>query len=315
MEDISRELEREIAQIKPAPHKLRGENSILIVNDFGEIRSGAFLKVLVCFFLVVSLAGGLGTVAFYRLYAKANNQKNQLKNTQDAFEKEVDRLTREKELLMARLVMTGNAGELKALTLAGKIGQAPAKKEKRSGMKKKKESNESVSTDAAPDSKVAEQEQDGSDKKKSAVSQVQSDGRKDRDEETKEPDAASVVRIGSFSLTSGRNPHELIVRFNVRNTTENSKEISGRIFCVLKPKDAPPEKWVVIPKASIMKSGVPGPYKQGHYFSISRFKPVHFTINTKAPLKDFSDASVFIFDETEKLLFKTDFDTGNNKQD
>ena len=50
MEDISRELEREIAQIKPAPHKLRRENAILIVNDFGEIRSGAFLKVLVCFF-------------------------------------------------------------------------------------------------------------------------------------------------------------------------------------------------------------------------------------------------------------------------
>jgi hypothetical protein len=64
-----------------------------------------------------------------------------------------------------------------------------------------------------------------------------------------------------------------------------------------------------------MKSGVPGPYKRGHYFSISNFKPVQFTTNTSTPLKDFSDASVFIFDETEKLLLKTTVDIGENKQD
>ncbi|MBP9597918.1 MAG: hypothetical protein KBE30_02105 [Desulfobacter sp.] len=58
MEDISRELEREIARIKPRPHKTRKENNILIINDFGEIRSGAFLKVLVYFLGVISLAGG-----------------------------------------------------------------------------------------------------------------------------------------------------------------------------------------------------------------------------------------------------------------
>ena len=56
MEDISRELEREIARIKPRPHKTRKENNILIINDFGEIRSGAFLKVLVYFFGEISLA-------------------------------------------------------------------------------------------------------------------------------------------------------------------------------------------------------------------------------------------------------------------
>jgi len=315
MEDISRELEREIAQIKPAPHKLRRENEILIVNDFGEIRSGAFLKVLVCFFLVVSLAGGLGTVSFYQLYAKANNQKNQLKNTQDAFEKEVDRLTREKELLMARLVMTGNAADLKALALAGKIDQGPLKKEKRSGMKEKKDRDESVSTDKESDGKIPEDATAGPDKKKPVARGVQPDEREDGAKKVQEPATASVVSIGSFSLASGRNARELIVRFNIRNTTKDSKEISGRIFCVLKPKDAPPEKWVVIPKASIMKSQVPGPYKQGHYFSISRFKPVQFTVTTKVPLQDFSAASVFIFDETENLLLKTTFDTGDKKQD
>ncbi|WP_020589184.1 hypothetical protein [Desulfobacter curvatus] len=314
MEDISRELEREIAQIKPAPHKMRKENSILIINDFGEMRSGAFLKVLICFFLVVSLAGGLGTVFFYRLYAKVSNQNVQLKSFREVFEKKVDRLVSEKEILMARLVVTGNVAELEALTRDGKIGQEPPpKKEKRSGMKGKMDSAESLSADATPDSKLGDDEPDESDDEKSASSRTQSDEQTDQSVEQL-PEKLSNVSIGSFSLSPGSKPHELIVRFNVRNTSENSKEISGRIFCVLKPEGAAPDKWVVIPKASIMKSGVPGPYKQGHYFSISRFKPVQFTIKTQTQLQDFSEASVFIFDEMEKLLFKTTFDTGKNKQ-
>ena len=311
MEDISRELEREIAQIKPAPHKMRKENSILIINDFGEMRSGAFLKVFVCFLLVISLAGGLGTVAFYRLYAKVNHQNIQLKNSQDVFEKKVNRLTSEKEILMARLVMTGNAAELEELTRDGKIGQDPPKKEKRSGMKGKLDGAESLSADTTPDSKIGKGERVGSENENSVSSSAQS-GERSVEQLS---DALSNVSIGSFSLSPGSNAHELIVRFNVKNTAEKSKEISGRIFCVLRPKGVTPDKWVVIPKASIMKSGVPGPYKQGHYFSISRFKPVQFTINTKTPLQDFSDASVFIFDEAEKLLFKTTFDTEKNKRD
>ena len=314
MEDISRELEREIAQIKPAPHKMRKENSILIVNDFGEMRSGAFLKVFLCFFLVISLAGGLGSVAFYRLYSKVNNQNLQLKNSQNVFEKKVNRLTSEKEILMARLVMTGNATELEALTRDGKIGQDPPKKEKRSGMKGKLDAAESLSAQTTPDSKIGKGERVGSDDEKLASSPAQSGDRADRSV-VNLSDALSNVSIGSFSLSPGSNAHELIVRFNVKNTTEKSKEISGRIFCVLRPKGATPDKWMVIPKASIMKNGVPGPYKQGHYFSISRFKPVQFTINTKTSLQDYSDASVFIFDETEKLLLKATFDIEENKQD
>ncbi len=303
MEDISKELEREIAQIKPAPYKMRKENSILIINDFGEMRSGAFLKVLVCFFMVISLAGTLGTVVFYRLYSKASNQNVQLKSSQEVFEKRVDRLTSEKEILMARLVVTGNAAELKSLTRDGKIGQDPPKKEKRSG-----------SADARPDLKVAKGKRVGPADKNSAPSRARSVERADGPV-GQLPDALSDVSIGSFSLSPGSNAQDVVVRFTIRNTTQDSKEISGRIFCVLKLKGATPDKWVVIPKSSIMKSGVPGPYKKGHYFSISNFKPIQLTINTPTPPQDFSEVSLFIFDETEKLLLKTTFDIGQNKQD
>nr|WP_320191869.1 hypothetical protein [uncultured Desulfobacter sp.] len=314
MEDISRELEREIAQIKPAPYTMRKESCILIIDAFGEIRSGSFLKVLIYIFLVISLIGGLGTAGFYWFYAKANSRNLQLISSQDANKKKIERLTNEKEILMARLVMTGNATELEALTRVGKLGQDAPKKEKRSGMKGKKESLDVLSVDIAPDSKIAEEEDIVSDNKGAAESESQAAEHADPPIQ-QSPDELSNVGIGSFSFSSGRHADELIVRFNVRNTTKKSKEISGRIFCVLKPTGATPDKWVVAPKGSVMKKGVPGPYKQGQYFSISSYKPVQFTIKTKTPLKDFSDTSIFIFDETEKLLFKTTIDTGKNKQD
>lgn len=302
MEDISKELEREITRIKPAPHKVRKANTILIINDLGEMRSGAFLKVLVWFFLAISLVGGLGTVVFYRLYSRANNQNVQLKSSQEVLKKKVNRLTGENEILMARLVVTGNAAELKALTSDGTIGQAPSKKEKPSG-----------SADATPDSRVVKGKRVELDDKISAPSLPQAVENADGPA-GQLPETSPDVSIGSFSFSQGSRAQDVVVRFNVKNTTQDSTEISGRIFCVLKPKDAIPDKWVVIPKSSIVKSGVPGPYKKGHYFSISNFKPFKFTINTPIPPHDFSEVSVFIFDETEKVLLKTAFEIGQNKQ-
>nr|WP_320017266.1 hypothetical protein [uncultured Desulfobacter sp.] len=302
MEDISKELEREIAQIKPAPHKMRKENTILIINDFGEIRSGAFLKVLIYFFLAISLVGGLGFVVFYQLYSRANNQNVQLKSSQEVLKKKVDRLTGENEILMARLVVTGNAAELKALTSDGKIGQDPPNKEKPPEV-----------ADATPDSKVAKGKRVDLDDKNSAPSRPQSVENADGPVEEL-PETSPDVSIGAFSFSQGSNAQVAVVRFNIKNTAQDSKEISGRIFCVLKPKGTTPDKWVVIPKSAIVKSGVPGPYKKGHYFSISNFKPMKFTINTSISPQDFSEVSVFIFDETEKLLLKTAFKIGQNKQ-
>ncbi|NWH06003.1 hypothetical protein [Desulfobacter latus] len=244
----------------------------------------------------------MGTVFFYRLYFKTNNQNFQLKRSQGVLKKEVDRLTSEKEMLMARLVVTGNAAELDALTRDGKIGKNPLKKEK-----------PSKSADATSDSKVANKHV-GLDDKNSAPSRSRSID--DLDTPAGQlPDTLSDLSIGSFSISPGRNAREIVVRFNIKNTTQDAREVSGRIFCVLKPKGATPDKWVVLPKSSIIKSGVPGPYKKGHYFSISNFKPIQLTITASTLPREFSAASVFVFDETEKLLLRTTFDIGQKKQD
>ena len=47
MEDISRELEREIARSKPKPYIQDRRTRLIIVDDFGEMKSGDHFKTLV----------------------------------------------------------------------------------------------------------------------------------------------------------------------------------------------------------------------------------------------------------------------------
>ncbi|MBP9597919.1 MAG: hypothetical protein KBE30_02110 [Desulfobacter sp.] len=118
-------------------------------------------------------------------------------------------MTSDKELLMARLVVTGNTGELEALTLAGKIGQDPPKQEERSGMKGKKETIEFLSTDATPDLDIDKDERVELDDKNSAPSRSQSVDNADPSVEQL-PDALPNVSFGSFSLSSGRNAQDVV---------------------------------------------------------------------------------------------------------
>ena len=112
-----------------------------------------------------------------------------------------------------------------------------------------------------------------------------------------------VVSVEKFSVVHGAGKEQLVVKFNIRNITEESKEISGRIFAVLKPEGSTEKDWVVVPNASL-EDGVPTPYRKGQYFSISRFKPVRFTIKNQALADSFKRASVYIFSDDGSLLFK-----------
>ena len=311
MEDISRELEREIARTKPKPYNRPKGKNILIVNDFGELKSGNYLKAVVYFFLVVSVVASLGATGFYWLYSQTKLQNNQLETSVSNLEEKVQRLTGEKELLMARLVVTGNVSELE--TMPEDVQPKLPQKEKRQGMIDKPDQGplEDASGDMIEhdkklfsESKVPDSLQDPA----GQSAQVEQEWAETLSDHT------GSVTVDNFSLSRGSSRQQVVVRFDLKNTTENSREISGRIFCVLRPENADSSQWVVTPKASL-KDGIPGPYRKGHYFSISRFKPVQFTISTGTPPEKFTTASIYIFDETEMLLFKTTFKPGITEQD
>ena len=107
MEDISRDLEREIARSKPKPYKQDRKTRVFIVDDFGLMKSGEYLKSLVTILSIISLVCFVAAVLFYNLYSGLSQDADFTENKLVLAEKQVDELIKEKEVLMARLVISG----------------------------------------------------------------------------------------------------------------------------------------------------------------------------------------------------------------
>ncbi len=299
MEDISRELEREIARAKPSPYKASREKRILVVDDFGELKSGGYLKVLVYLFSITSIVGILGTAGFFFLYTGLARESAQLNQELSGLEKKLTTLTNEKEILMARLVISGKEPVLNTQKTVLASSVAKAKPKIKSGTKplpqkisEKKDSGKKVDMEPKTGKVIAKAKPlavAGTNDLQSAVGQKQ------------------AIAIEKFTVTRTGADGDLAVRFDIRNLSKKPGGISGRIFTVLKPDNSMESKWLVVPAAPL-KNGIPSLYRRGQYFSISRFKPVQFTIKNQANPNLFKKASIYIFNDDGDLMFKSIID-------
>ncbi|MCP3943357.1 MAG: hypothetical protein GY710_17985 [Desulfobacteraceae bacterium] len=295
MEDISRELEKEIAQSKPSPYKKSRKKRILVVDDLGEIKSAGHLKVLIYLFLVISIICFFAVSGFYYLFSNQIFENKLLKSKLTGLEEKFNRLVNEKEVLMARLVISG-----KALGIQTRHPLATAK-EKKSGIKEK------------PDPKIVNTAQ-----KTAVASRVKELTAMVGAVETKEDknvgldqavlksnvSAQQMVAIEKFTVTRDGVDGDLLVRFDIRNVSDKSGGVSGRIFTILKPESKSQEEWLVVP-AVPLKKGVPSQYRKGQYFSIAHFKPVKFRIKNQAGPDFFKKAAIYIFNENGALMFES----------
>lgn len=114
---MSKELEKEIARSKPKPYKKDRKLRILIVDDFGEMKAGEYLKTLIMILSAMSVFCFGAAVFLYYLYADLSRDINPVKNRIVLAENKVIELTREKEILMARLVISGKEPGLKTIDI------------------------------------------------------------------------------------------------------------------------------------------------------------------------------------------------------
>lgn len=290
MEDISRELEREIALTKPKPHKQNKKTQILIVDDFGRMKSGEYLKRLVIYLSIISAVCFLIAIIFFSLYTGLSGNSQGTKQRLEMAEKKIEDLTREKEVLMARLVIQGKGAQIPGN--GHNPGQAADAKitEKKALVTDKTK----TSTEIKPAPAVKPEERKAADLKMSAA------------EKSKQVPVAlparKMISIEKFTVTRDGHTGDLLVRFDIRNTSLTPGDVSGRIFTVLKPESDDESQWLVVPKSSL-KNGRPHEYKKGQYFSISHFKPVKFRIKNQADPQFFKKASIFIFDSQGELMF------------
>jgi hypothetical protein len=304
MEDISRELEKEITQLKPSPYKKSKKKSILIVDDFGEMKSAGHLKVLVYVFGVASLVCFLAAGGLYYFFSHQAVENKRLKSEVAGLAKKNDRLINEREVLMARLVISGKEPgiEMKPALSEGPIAaKGTSEKEKKEGIKKKSnlkrvETIVGTTVETTVEKRVAATP-------KELADETTPMGRTQAELESKTP-VQQILAIEKFTVTRDGADGDLLVRFDIRNISDKPGGVSGRIFTILKPDDKSERDWLVVPSARLDK-GVPIGYKKGQYFSIAHFKSVKFRIENQAGPDFFKKASIYIFNENGDLMFES----------
>lgn len=272
MEDISRELEREIAKARPKPFRKNRKIKILIVDDFGKVISGNHVKIIFVVLLFISIVTFFTSAVFIYKSFVFSRESVSYKDRLVSAEKKLDELTSEKEVLMARLVILG----------------------KEPGTEKKMENDDGATSKPQPDA-----EKENSAGLPSIA--LTEDTVNEQTTETKEMN--KTVLIEKFAVIRNKEGKDLLVRFDIRNISKGQGDVSGRIFTVLKPDSTIENEWLVVP-ATALENGIPSEYQKGQYFSIAHFKPVKFRIKSKINPDFYKKASIFIFNSEGDLIFE-----------
>ncbi|MCP4719174.1 MAG: hypothetical protein GY860_06930 [Desulfobacteraceae bacterium] len=308
MEDISRELEKEITQLKPSPYKKSKKKRILIVDDFGEIKPAGHLKVIVYILFVTSLVSFIAASGLYYLFSNQALENKLFKSELIGLKKKVDDLINEKEVLMARLVISGKKPGIEAKAAASVVLPITTAKEKKPGIKEKPDPGSVNAPKAAIVAKA-----DSKPKGLTPIAEIIAAKEKENlGQPILKPKAPvqhkapvqQIVTIEKFSVTRDGAEGDLLVRFDIRNISDQPGGVSGRIFTILKPGNNSRKDWLVVPAVPLIK-GVPSLHRKGQYFSIAHFKPVKFRIENQAGPDFFKKAAIYIFNENGDLMFES----------
>ncbi|OQY02092.1 MAG: hypothetical protein B6I26_01835 [Desulfobacteraceae bacterium 4572_130] len=113
MEDLPKELEKEIKKLcQPVKMAKKGGAGLFLINDFGKVKPVGWIKTFIALISLTTFFITLLTFLLYYLYSDLKIEK--IKQTQKlvAAEKKINTLINEKEILMARLVISGNNVDL-----------------------------------------------------------------------------------------------------------------------------------------------------------------------------------------------------------
>lgn len=195
--------------------------------------------------------------------------------------KQVDALRHDKDILMTRLVVAESKVENSSV---GKSKEPAADKINRSEQriedKKNEETQPAIKKTAPPAPKQTESEQ-------SVVP----------------ADSALSVAVENFQISNQSNENRLKVWFKIKNTSPNSRKVSGHIIVVLKGDQT---SWLPIPWMPLV-DGKPTGKRRGHSFGINYFKTMRLSTRTPKSPEKFETATVFVFTRQGKLLLEKQY--------
>ncbi len=297
MADTPRALERELrVRSRPVSAKKKNRAAFYLIDDFGKVDPAPWVSrlmvVLVCLTLVSTATAA---ITFWYLF-HGRTSRADLVLQLDAQEQTIQGLVGDKEILMARLVLTGNTTDL----------DVGAVREPTSSGKKSVQSQGRMASEKSEGLPFF----DGSrgitpEKKPLDLSGATSTPGLTKTKENAGFTSLGIVAIEGIRVGTDNDNGDLLVRFNIKNISPDSDTVAGYVFVVLKPGGATVSDWLVLPAVAVDK-GRPALYTKGRYFSIAHFKPINFRVKSTRSPDAFNLATVFVYDGQGGLIFMED---------
>lgn len=294
MDDLQRNIQREMERLTARPARRRPRRwTLLFVGAKGEVRRiERFAGMAVAVMALLSVAA-LAALSIYLIYQQPLAESRRLKTTLAQVSKENRRLTEEKELLLAELVVVQETARRQGGTPEATVESTPQPMPEPAPVVETKPAVRADSTvpepivaaPTAPKPKTVEPAP-------AVLVEAQ-------------PVASATVAVEDLVLSRDAETRELTVRFKLMNTGPESEAVSGRTFVVMET-DAPDAPFLTIPRVPL-ENGRPVRITNGRYFSIARFNTVTFKTADPGDSKRFRSATVFVFALSGELLLKRHF--------
>jgi len=116
-------------------------------------------------------------------------------------------------------------------------------------------------------------------------------------------DSGLSVAVENFEISNQASDNQLKIRFKVKNTSPNSRKVSGHVTVVLKGDQV---GWLPIPWMPL-EDGKPTGKRRGHSFGINYFKTMRLSARAPKFPEKFETATVFVFSREGQLLLEKQY--------
>ncbi len=293
----ARELERELeARLRPVRPGKKSRATLYLIDDSGRVDPVPWVRWLVIVLAGLALVLATTTSVLVWVLVHGGASRIELIERLDAQEQTIQGLVNDREILMARMVLSGNTAGLDTGN-----GREPA-----SGRGKNAEPGVGPQPEKSDDpppplgSGGVQLEKKGLDLSGHSPSR----GASEMVHSVSEP-ALGAVAIEALRVSNDDGNGDLRVRFNIKNRSPDLATISGYVFVILKPAASSDPDWLVLPAVAIDR-GKPALYSKGQYFSIAHFKPISFRVKSTLSPDAFNLATVVVYDGEGGLIFMQD---------
>jgi hypothetical protein len=260
--------------------------TLLFIGDHGNVITLKRFKaiVLTAAFVFLLTIGAMAALIY--LNAGFHKENQEFKKRIEDSQKRIETLRHDKEILMARLVLS----ESKIKEYVSKGHRSRVQENTTQQIKQKPQAAPKLETPKVNTKKSSSPQ----------TTPIVSTGLETRDSEP-----VFSVAVENFMVSHASDSAGLNAQFKIKNTSPESKKVAGHAVVVLKSNDLPKHKWLVMPAVGLVGDKPSG--KNGKRFSIQRFRTMNLTSRTPKHSDEFRTAAVYVYLKTGELLLEEDF--------